>query len=447
MGSSIPSTGRPQAGHGHALRRGRRCPSPFPGCGTPQHARKHLPRSRHFASLGRCTCDSTMPMSYAPLRPYGRATLTFGGMPWSLRPNGDVWFWIHQALNLKGVNAARLSWSRGHATEEQVQCGEVDVYDARANDFADALAKEGRARHPGPTAAIADRAGGTCPQLLPPSRAGPSLPGCSSPVSSSSRHVCRRGGPGSQSSTAQPALCVHPGSLPRPRPTGNKRGWNPASLRPLSASSAASALPLACLLCGPGCGLGLPRSRGPFPPRRSALREPLGWSLFASFTVHGGAAALAAAGAWQQRGPSQPRPGYRTLVRYFATQVRRLVLAHGSSHLRQCFRPWPGRASAIPGLSCVGITGGQPRHLRTARAVPLPASQPLAPPAARPPSTRCPPSGGTRPPSMAPSPSRHSRFDGRGCVSLGARHGPGRRACSRGPRSLPQPRRPPVTVR
>ena len=62
------------------------------------------------------------------------------GKPWGLQKDGDLWDLVWNALLSRGPKRQIIKKVKGHATQEEVDSGEVQEEDKRGNDIADKLA-------------------------------------------------------------------------------------------------------------------------------------------------------------------------------------------------------------------------------------------------------------------------------------------------------------------
>ena len=67
--------------------------------------------------------------------------------PWKLISDGDLWQHFYQAVQAKGTNAIKITWVKGHATEEHIIKGISNDKDKKGNDVADKCADIGAALH------------------------------------------------------------------------------------------------------------------------------------------------------------------------------------------------------------------------------------------------------------------------------------------------------------
>ena len=63
--------------------------------------------------------------------------------PWSLRPDGDLWQLWEKTAIAKGIHAIRISWFKGHATQEHIEREIATAESKEGNDIADAVAELG----------------------------------------------------------------------------------------------------------------------------------------------------------------------------------------------------------------------------------------------------------------------------------------------------------------
>ena len=67
--------------------------------------------------------------------------------PWKLISDGDLWQHFYEAVQAKGTNAIRITWVKGHATEEHIKKRITNEQDKIGNDVADKCADIGTALH------------------------------------------------------------------------------------------------------------------------------------------------------------------------------------------------------------------------------------------------------------------------------------------------------------
>ena len=63
--------------------------------------------------------------------------------PWLLLKDGDVWQAIHASVTCKGAQAIRVTWVKGHATQEHIILGKATKDSLIGNATADLLADQG----------------------------------------------------------------------------------------------------------------------------------------------------------------------------------------------------------------------------------------------------------------------------------------------------------------
>ena len=63
--------------------------------------------------------------------------------PWGLQPDGDLWQNFYQCATSKGVEAVRITWVKGHATDDHVAQGITTDTHRKGNDAADKCADFG----------------------------------------------------------------------------------------------------------------------------------------------------------------------------------------------------------------------------------------------------------------------------------------------------------------
>ena len=61
---------------------------------------------------------------------------------WGLQPAGDLWELVREAYLSRGTKAQCLTKVKGHATDEQVNSGEVEEHHKKGNDKTDQLADD-----------------------------------------------------------------------------------------------------------------------------------------------------------------------------------------------------------------------------------------------------------------------------------------------------------------
>ena len=69
--------------------------------------------------------------------------------PWSLQPDGDLWSIMEDAIRMKGRASLRVTWTKGHATEEHFAKGTSSPLLKLGNDTADKVADRGVLDHCG----------------------------------------------------------------------------------------------------------------------------------------------------------------------------------------------------------------------------------------------------------------------------------------------------------
>ena len=67
--------------------------------------------------------------------------------PWSLQKDGDLWAVLERILLQKGFNSARVEWTKGHATQKDIDEGKSSPIKKIGNDKADKLADDGVDAH------------------------------------------------------------------------------------------------------------------------------------------------------------------------------------------------------------------------------------------------------------------------------------------------------------
>ena len=67
--------------------------------------------------------------------------------PWSLQNDGDLWANFWETLMIRSPGSIWVTKVKGHATEVQVQQGQVEEDDKKGNDEADRAAGEGVDEH------------------------------------------------------------------------------------------------------------------------------------------------------------------------------------------------------------------------------------------------------------------------------------------------------------
>ena len=67
--------------------------------------------------------------------------------PWGLQPDGDLWESVWEAYLARGTDAQELTKVKGHATDRQVELGEVKDRDKKGNDKSDQFADYGVEEH------------------------------------------------------------------------------------------------------------------------------------------------------------------------------------------------------------------------------------------------------------------------------------------------------------
>ena len=67
--------------------------------------------------------------------------------PWKLVSDGDLWDHFHQAVISKGVESLKITWVKGHATQDHIDKGITTLKNKLGNDEADAVADIGTALH------------------------------------------------------------------------------------------------------------------------------------------------------------------------------------------------------------------------------------------------------------------------------------------------------------
>ena len=68
--------------------------------------------------------------------------------PWGLRADGDVWAAVATLAAQKGPNNIRVTWTKGHATEDDVRQGICTDEQRRCNEIADLLAGSAHSLQP-----------------------------------------------------------------------------------------------------------------------------------------------------------------------------------------------------------------------------------------------------------------------------------------------------------
>ena len=67
--------------------------------------------------------------------------------PWGLQKDGDLWQVLDKLVRQKGAHALKVSWTKGHATQQDIDKGRSSVFHRAGNDRADACADDGVAMH------------------------------------------------------------------------------------------------------------------------------------------------------------------------------------------------------------------------------------------------------------------------------------------------------------
>ena len=67
--------------------------------------------------------------------------------PWSTQKDGDLWELLHKMIQQKGWKSVKITKVKGHATEDNVEDGKVDINDKKGNDKADDYATKGLNGH------------------------------------------------------------------------------------------------------------------------------------------------------------------------------------------------------------------------------------------------------------------------------------------------------------
>ena len=68
-------------------------------------------------------------------------------VPWKLISDGDLWQHFYIAVQAKGTRAIKITWVKGHATEEHINKGITDERNKQGNDVADKCADIGATLH------------------------------------------------------------------------------------------------------------------------------------------------------------------------------------------------------------------------------------------------------------------------------------------------------------
>jgi len=63
--------------------------------------------------------------------------------PWGLQKDGDLWKIWYEAARHKSRNSIKVSWTKGHATKEQVEQGITTEFNRVTNDISDKVADMG----------------------------------------------------------------------------------------------------------------------------------------------------------------------------------------------------------------------------------------------------------------------------------------------------------------
>ena len=66
---------------------------------------------------------------------------------WHTSSDGDLWHHFEQAVLAKGPSSIKLTWVKGHATEDHISSGVTSSAHQQGNDRADALADQGVQLH------------------------------------------------------------------------------------------------------------------------------------------------------------------------------------------------------------------------------------------------------------------------------------------------------------
>ena len=67
--------------------------------------------------------------------------------PWALQQDGDLWQIMDDIIKAKGPQSLRVTWTKGHATEEHIQQGKSTPLRKLGNDKADQAADKGVGQH------------------------------------------------------------------------------------------------------------------------------------------------------------------------------------------------------------------------------------------------------------------------------------------------------------
>ena len=63
--------------------------------------------------------------------------------PWALQNDGDLWEHFEKAVTAKGRSSVRISWTKGHATNDHIAAGVTTESKKKGNDKADQIADRG----------------------------------------------------------------------------------------------------------------------------------------------------------------------------------------------------------------------------------------------------------------------------------------------------------------
>ena len=63
--------------------------------------------------------------------------------PWAIQPDGDLWQIADDLVEAKGPNPLKVTWCKGHATDEHITNGQSSPYLKKGNDIVDILASKG----------------------------------------------------------------------------------------------------------------------------------------------------------------------------------------------------------------------------------------------------------------------------------------------------------------
>ena len=67
--------------------------------------------------------------------------------PWGIQTDGDLWEIMEQVIRLKGIGSLRVTWVKGHASQEHFEVKLSSPFLKRGNDKADLLADRGVTSH------------------------------------------------------------------------------------------------------------------------------------------------------------------------------------------------------------------------------------------------------------------------------------------------------------